>query len=103
MIALSASASALTRVGGPGGCFSVQAADPCSRMRGVFGFSGNANDLSAFALSPDGRSLYVAIPGSALSRNAFTGARDSSLLTFARDRVTGRLRQLRGAAGCLSS
>jgi hypothetical protein len=103
MIALSASAQALTRVGGQGGCFSVAADDPCSRIHGVFGFTGFANDLSAFALSPNGRNLYVAVPGAALSRNVFTGPRDSSLLTFARNPVTGRLRQLRRAAGCLSA
>jgi DNA-binding beta-propeller fold protein YncE len=44
----------------------------------------------AIAISPDGRNVYVAAAGS------------DALSVFARNRRTGALRQLAGAAGCLS-
>src|SRR5215210_3992193 len=45
---------------------------------------------SVIAISPDGRNVYVAASGS------------DALSVFARDRRTGRLRQLAGGAGCFS-
>jgi DNA-binding beta-propeller fold protein YncE len=45
---------------------------------------------AAIAISPDGRNVYVAAAGS------------DAVSAFARDRRTGRLRQLSGAAGCFS-
>jgi DNA-binding beta-propeller fold protein YncE len=45
---------------------------------------------AAIAISPDGRNVYVAAAGS------------DALSVFARDRQTGRLRQLTGGAGCFS-
>lgn len=69
------------------GCVRHQPADPrsrvCTRARALAG-------PVALAVSPDGRNVYVAAAGS------------DALSVFARDRRTGALRQLAGAAGCFS-
>jgi DNA-binding beta-propeller fold protein YncE len=63
------------------GCFSGQPFRGCGRLRGV-------TYVNSGALSPDGRHLYA-------------GEADSGLAVFARNRRTGMLRQLPGAAGCV--
>lgn len=55
----------------------------CTRARALGG-------PAALAISPDGRNVYVA------------SASSDALSVFARNRRTGRLRQLDGAAGCFS-
>ncbi len=69
---------ALHALTGPGACLGTGAG--CGRLRG-------ARDLGTIAISPDGRTLYLAAP--------------DGIAVLARDRRTGRLRQLRGRAGCL--
>jgi DNA-binding beta-propeller fold protein YncE len=70
------------------GCVHHQPADPrpgvCSRARALGG-------PAALALSPDGANLYVGAAGS------------DALSVFSRNKRTGALRQLAGAAGCFSA
>lgn len=77
----------LRQLPGRRGCVHHQPADPragaCVRARALGG-------PAALALSPRGANLYVAAAGS------------DALSVFARNRRTGGLRQLAGAAGCFS-
>ena len=77
----------LTQLPGRRGCIHHQPADPrpglCTRARALGG-------PAALALSPGGQNLYVAAAGS------------DALSVFTRNRRTGALRQLAGAAGCFS-
>ena len=77
----------LTQLSGRRGCVHHQPADPrpgaCTRARALGG-------PVALALSPGGANLYVASAGS------------DALSVFKRNRRTGALRQLDGAAGCFS-
>jgi DNA-binding beta-propeller fold protein YncE len=76
---------ALTQLPGDRGCLSARPprAGPCALARGLAG-------PRPVALSPDGRSLYVASYGS------------QTVAVFARNRRTGTLRQLFGGSGCAS-
>ena len=78
----------LRQLPGRRGCIHHQPADPrpgaCMRARALGG-------PAALALSPGGANLYVGAAGS------------DALSVFARNRRTGRLRQLAGAAGCFSA
>jgi DNA-binding beta-propeller fold protein YncE len=56
----------------------------CAPAIGLYG-------LTSVTVSPDGRSVYA------------TGALSSTLAVFARNRRTGELRQLAGAAGCVQA
>jgi DNA-binding beta-propeller fold protein YncE len=77
----------LTQLPGRRGCIHHRPADPrpgaCARARALGG-------PAALTLSPGGQNLYVAAAGS------------DALSVFARNRRTGALRQLAGAAGCFS-
>ena len=76
----------LKQLHGRAGCLSSgDGGGPCSKVRGL-------SPTGAFALSPDERSLYVG--GTSLT---------SALVALARDRGSGRLLQLPGRAGCLTS
>jgi hypothetical protein len=76
----------------------------CRALRGVSGASGWANELQARALSPDGRSLYVAVDGKAVgAARRGEPARASALVTLSVDATSGALRQLPDRAGCLST
>lgn len=68
---------------GTDGCIAAKGSGGCAKAIGLDG-------PNSVALSPDGRYLY------ATSRNS------SSVTAFRRNRSTGALSQLRGAAGCVS-
>jgi DNA-binding beta-propeller fold protein YncE len=78
----------LKQLPGRRGCVHHQPADPrpgvCTRARALGG-------PAALAISPDGANLYVGAAGS------------DALSVFARNKRTGALRQLTGAAGCFSA
>ena len=78
----------LTQLPGRRGCLHHQPADPrphlCTRARALGG-------PAALALSPGGQNLYVAAAGS------------DAVSIFARNRRTGALTQLPGAAGCFGA
>jgi DNA-binding beta-propeller fold protein YncE len=72
---------ALHQLAGRAGCVSEGAKEGCARGRGLVG-------AFSVAVSPNGRSLYVASV--------------DGVATFARNPSTGRLTQLPGAAGCIA-
>jgi DNA-binding beta-propeller fold protein YncE len=74
----------LAQLAGAGGCASLQRALACTAAHGL-------DDPRAVALSPDGRTLYVA---------AYTPA---AVTSFSVDSRTGLLQQLNLGAGCVSS
>jgi 6-phosphogluconolactonase (cycloisomerase 2 family) len=74
----------LAQLAGTGGCASAQAALGCTPARGL-------DDARAVALSPDGRSLYVA------------AATPASVTSFGVAPGNGLLQQLNLGAGCLAS
>ena len=74
----------LAQLAGAGGCVSAQAALGCTPARGL-------DDARAVALSPDGRSLYVA------------AATPASVTAFSVAPGNGLLAQLNLGAGCLAS
>ena len=78
-----ASSGALSQLPGRRGCVSHGRAGTCAAGRAL-------GRPSAVAVSPDGRNVYVAASAS------------RALAVFARNRRTGTLRQLGGAAGCIS-
>ena len=80
--ASAAPVGALSQLRGSAGCVADAGHGGCARGRGI------PSPISV-AVSPDGRSAYVA---------SFSGA----VGIFARDRRTGALRQPRGRAGCVS-
>jgi DNA-binding beta-propeller fold protein YncE len=73
----------LEQLSGERGCIRQGRGGGCASARALGG-------PAAISISPDGRNVYVASAGS------------DALSAFARDRRTGRLRQLAGAAGCFS-
>ena len=73
---------ALRQLRGVAGCVSLAGRHRCGRARAL-------RDPSAIVVSQDSRNVYV---GSGPSR---------AILSFARNRHTGALRQLRGSAGCV--
>ena len=74
----------LAQLAGAGGCVSVQTALGCTPARGL-------DDARAVALSPDGKSLYVA------------SATPASVTTFSVAPGNGLLQQLNLGAGCVAS
>jgi DNA-binding beta-propeller fold protein YncE len=74
---------ALAQLDGQAGCVALGAAEGCADGRAL-----NAPDRAA--VSPDGKSVYVA--------SFHSGA----VAVFARDRRTGALNQLEGEAGCVA-
>jgi 6-phosphogluconolactonase (cycloisomerase 2 family) len=74
----------LAQLAGAGGCVSMQTALGCTPARGL-------DDARAVALSPDGRSLYVA------------AATPASVTSFSVAPGNGLLAQLNLSAGCLAS
>ena len=74
----------LAQLAGAGGCVSLQTALGCTPARGL-------DDARAVALSPDGRSLYVA------------AATPASVTTFSVAPGNGLLQQLNLSAGCVAS
>jgi 6-phosphogluconolactonase (cycloisomerase 2 family) len=77
----------LSRLVGPSGCITGDTdVDPDDCV-----FARALEDAVAVAVSPDGRNVYAV----SLLSNA--------IVAFARDRATGSLRQLSGAAGCTSA
>ncbi|MDX6598753.1 MAG: hypothetical protein QOE87_2640 [Gaiellales bacterium] len=77
-------AGTLAQTAGAGGCASMQTALGCTAAHGL-------DDARAVALSPDGKSLYVA------------SATPASLTAFTADSRNGLLQQLNLGAGCLTS
>jgi DNA-binding beta-propeller fold protein YncE len=76
-------AGALGQPSGAAGCVAAKGAFECGKAIGL-------NGPNSVAVSPNGRNVYVTSRGS----NAVTA--------FKRDRSTGALHQLPGAAGCIS-
>ncbi len=74
---------ALGQPSGAAGCVAAKGASECGKAIGL-------NGPNSVAVSPDGRNVYATSRGS----NAITA--------FQRNRSTGALRQLPGAAGCIS-
>ena len=74
----------LAQIAGKGGCASLQVALGCTDARGL-------DDARAVALSPDGKSLYVA------------SSTPATVTTFNVDARTGLLQQLNLGAGCVTS
>jgi DNA-binding beta-propeller fold protein YncE len=74
---------ALSQLHGRAGCVSLHARHGCGRARAL-------RDPYAIVVTPDSRSVYV---------GSWSG---QTIVSFARDRRTGALRQLAGAAGCVS-
>ena len=72
----------LIQLSGSRGCVSQARADGCLQGRALGGAGG-------VALSPDGRSLYVA------------SSKSNAVASLMRDPASGGLRQLRGRAGCV--
>jgi DNA-binding beta-propeller fold protein YncE len=80
-------AGGLKQLGGRAGCLSWQKHRGCAQARAL----ESASDL---AVSPDGRSVYVA---------SFSFASDhDAIAVFRRNRASGQLRQLPGKAGCIA-
>jgi DNA-binding beta-propeller fold protein YncE len=77
------STGALSQAAGAGGCVASKGANGCGRAIGLSG----ANSV---AVSADGRNVYATARGS------------DAVTAFARNPATGALRQLPGAAGCVS-
>jgi hypothetical protein len=81
----------LVQLSGPGACVSQLVTDGiCAEARAL-------NGPDALAVSPDGRSVYVASSGVAPNVAGNSG----SIAGFARDAATGRIAQPAGAAGCV--
>ena len=81
----------LVQLTGPGACVSQLATDGiCADARAL-------NGPDALAVSPDGRSVYVASSGVAPNVSGNSG----SIAAFVRDATTGRITQPEGAAGCV--
>jgi hypothetical protein len=81
----------LLQLSGPGACVSQLVTDGiCAEARAL-------NGPDALAVSPDGRSVYVASSGVAPNVAGNSG----SIAGFARDAATGRIAQPAGAAGCV--
>ena len=78
---------------GPRGCVAPRGRGGCGRLRGYA--RGRFNYTSDLVVSPDGRHVYALSDG-----GSPYGVR---LLGFARDARSGRLRQLPGKSGCVSS
>ena len=76
---------ALTQLPGVAACVDSDGSAPCTSARGLLA-------LRSIALSPDGKSVYVAGGGGA----------HGSLAVFARNPATGAISQLAGAQGCFS-
>jgi 6-phosphogluconolactonase (cycloisomerase 2 family) len=74
---------ALSQARGPAGCVALRGQARCRRARAVAGPIDSA-------VSPNGRHVYVA------------AAASGAIATFARNRRTGALRQLRGRRGCVA-
>ena len=78
-----ARSGALTQLPGKAGCLAAKGADGCAAAVGLDG-------PNSVAVSADGRNVYVT-------------SRDANTVTaFARNRASGALSQLPGAAGCIS-
>jgi hypothetical protein len=73
---------ALTPIAGEDGCVRADRAPACATLRGL-------DEVFDAAISPDGRTLYVA------------GSEPPAVAVVRRDPVTGALTQLPGSAGCL--
>ncbi len=82
----------LTQLAGSRGCLVDRSAKAgtCGRARALKG-AGPFMGSRAIAVSPDGKSVYVASSGS------------DAIAIFARDRQTGVLRQAKKAAGCVAA
>jgi DNA-binding beta-propeller fold protein YncE len=74
---------ALRQAAGRAGCVALHGRGRCGRARALAG-------PIAATVSPDGRNVYVAASGS------------GAIATFARNRRSGTLRQLRGGRGCVA-
>jgi DNA-binding beta-propeller fold protein YncE len=82
----------LVQLPGPKGCLAAgrKHAGTCARARALSG-PGPFMGSRAIALSPDGRSVYVAASGS------------DAIAIFVRDPQTGVLKQPKGKAGCVAA
>ena len=83
----STTTGAITQPGGTAGCVSATGSGPCANGHGLQG-------VSEVAVSPDGKSVYVASFGN----GGFSGA----VARLNRDTTTGAITQPAGAAGCIS-
>jgi DNA-binding beta-propeller fold protein YncE len=75
----------LTQPAGPGGCINETGAEACADGHGLLA-------LSSVAVSPDGKSVYVA-----------SGADGGTVVRLNRDTTTGAITQPAGSAGCVSA
>jgi DNA-binding beta-propeller fold protein YncE len=83
-VALAASPDAISQLVGKAGCISQTGSKgECTKGRGL-------SEANGVAVSPDGRNVYVAAPGS------------NSVAIFDRDPADGHLRQPPGRAGCIA-
>ncbi|HEY2716318.1 MAG TPA: beta-propeller fold lactonase family protein [Solirubrobacterales bacterium] len=83
----------LTQLQGKAGCIVAAGAKgpaSCGRARALTG-PGDGFGSHAIAISPDGRSVYVA------------ASKSSSIAVFARNPQTGALKQPKGKAGCVAA
>jgi DNA-binding beta-propeller fold protein YncE len=78
-----ATTGAITQPAGAAGCISETGAGPCADGHGLFG-------AQSVAVSPDGKSVYVAASNS------------DAVARFDRDTTTGEITQPAGAGGCIS-
>jgi len=83
IFARNARSGKLTQRSGTAGCVALKGADGCAKARGL-------NGPNSVAVSADGRSVYA------------TSLISDAVTTFRRNRSTGALTQLRGAAGCIA-
>jgi hypothetical protein len=82
----------LSQLSGNAGCAVARRSRRCAFARGFPRISGE----TAVALSPDGRTVYLA------AGNEARQGVPVAVLTFARDRASGRLNQLPGRRGCFN-
>jgi DNA-binding beta-propeller fold protein YncE len=83
---------ALRQLPGRRGCVSRRGREGCARGRAL-------ETPESVTVRPDDRNVYVA---STVSRHTSGNSSRDAVSVFARDSMTGALRQLRGRAGCVS-
>ena len=88
---------ALAQLEGRGSCFSRRRQRGGCKVEPLFKQTTGSSDL---AISPDGRNVYAAVDGPA-ERDDIGPHLRSAIVVFVRDRATGRLHRLAGAAGCI--
>jgi hypothetical protein len=88
---------ALAQLEGRGSCFARERRRGGCTVEPLFKEVTGSSDL---AISPDGRNVYAAV-GRPAEQDDIGPHIPSAVVVFVRDRATGRLRRLAGAAGCI--